>query len=363
MEKKLFLLIAMLISVLSLQAQPKASSTFEEETFDFGKVKEDKGPVEHKFVFTNSGDAPLVIQGVRASCGCTTPAWSKEPVPPGEKGFITAKYNPKNRPGSFHKSLTITSNANPSSKVIYIKGMVEARPRTAADLYRTKIGDLRFRYQSLNMGKVNTGQPLTRSFDMYNDGEKPIKFLDKKDKPPYISISFQPEVLQPKTKGKLIVSYNAKLKNDFGFVSDPIHIYTDESENADKALRVIASIEEYFPPMTADQLAKAPKLTFDETKFDFGDIKKNDVVKTDFTFTNTGKSTLNIRAMKPNCGCTVSKLDKHDFASGEKGTIHVEFNTTGRKGYQQKSIVIFSNDPSAPTQRLMIKARVAEAGS
>ena len=359
MKSSIFLSIVFLLVISSAFAQ-NAKFKFEEETFDFGSIKEENGAVAHKFVFTNTGDAPLVIQGVRASCGCTTPGWTKEPIPPGEKGFVTAKYNPKNRPGSFRKSLSITSNADPGTKVIYIKGMVESRPRTAADMYRFKVGDMRFRYQTMNMGKVTTGQPLTRSFDMYNDGEKDIAFLDDIKLPKHISISFQPNVLPPKTKGKLVVTYNGKLKDDFGYVSDPVNLLTDEEKDAEKKMRVIATIEEYFPPMTATELEKAPKLKFEETTHDFGSLKKNTTVSTEFVFTNTGKSSLNIRAIKPNCQCTVLKLDKYDFEPGETGRLKVDFNSTGRRGNQQKSIVIFSNDPSAPTQRLVVKAKVED---
>lgn len=331
---------------------------FEDETFDFGKIKEENGSVQHKFVFTNTGAAPLVIQGVKASCGCTTPAWTKDPIPSGEKGFVTAKYNPKNRPGSFRKSLTITSNAESANKVIYIKGMVDTKPRTAADVYRYKIGDLRFRYQTMNMGKVTTEIPLTRSFEVYNDSEQSITFLDDIIKPDHISLSFQPNVLGPKSAGKLVLSYNGKMKGDFGYVSDAVKIFTDEANESEKSLRVIATIEEYFAPMSQEQLAQAPHLQFEENTHDFGSIKKNVSLSTEFKFTNTGKSPLYIRAMKPNCGCTISKLEKFDYAPGESGILKVEFDSTGRKGSQQKSIVIFSNDPSAPTQRLIIKANV-----
>jgi hypothetical protein len=356
-------LIALLIPVAififsNSQAQEKAKFSFDEETFDFGSIKEENGSVGHKFVFTNTGNAPLVIQGVKASCGCTTPAWSREPIPPGEKGFVMAKYNPKNRPGSFRKSLSITSNADPALKVLYIQGMVEQKEKTAADIYRQKIGGLRFRYQSLNMDKVLTNQPKTRSFDFYNDSENAITLLDKVEKPDFVTVSFQPNVIEPQTSGKIIITYDATKKGDYGFVSDPIKIFTDESREAEKPLRVVATIEEYFPPMTAEQRARAPKLTFEETSYDFGSLKKNAVASTEFVFTNTGKESLNIRALKPNCGCTIIKLEKYDYAPGESGKIEVRFDATGRKGSQQKSIVIFSNDPSAPTQRLTIKARV-----
>ncbi|MDZ7608828.1 MAG: DUF1573 domain-containing protein [Cyclobacteriaceae bacterium] len=362
MKKWPLLIIAIIFCGLTaVNAQQKGKFDFAEETFDFGSIKEDNGAVEHKFLFTNTGDAPLVIQNVQASCGCTTPAWSKDPVPAGEKGFVTAKFDPRNRPGSFRKSLTITSNADQSSKVIYITGMVEQKPRTPADLYTHKIGNLRMKYQSLNMGNITTQKPFTRSFDLFNDSEAPITFLDKFEKPDYITIQLEPMVLPPMTQGKILITYNPKGKNDLGFVSDPVKIFTDESTDGAKPFRIVASIEEYFPPMTFEQLAQAPKLTFNEMNHDFGNLKKSAVVTTDFVLTNSGKSPLNIRFIKPNCGCTVATMEKMDIAPGESVTMKVEYDATGRRGTDQKSIVIFSNDPSAPTQRLTLKATIADA--
>ncbi len=358
MDFRALLSIILFFSVTNLHAQQKGIFSFNEEIFDFGTIKENDGPVEHKFVFTNSGDAPLIIQGVRASCGCTTPAWTKEPVPPGEKGFVLAKFNPKNRPGSFKKSLTITSNASQSAKTIFIAGMVQTAFHTEADNYRTKIGNLRLRYQAMNMGKVTTEKLFTRSFDVYNDSDEPIAFLDQMTLPRHIVVRVQPEVLAPKTRGKIIVTYDAKLKADLGYVSDPIRITTDEKKDAEKPLLVNATIEEYFPPMTQEELALAPKLKFDNPTFDFGSQKEGTTSHTTFKFTNVGKSMLNIRTLKSTCGCTVFKLDKKDYGPGESGEISVDFNSTGRRGSQQKSIVVFSNDPTASHQRLIIKANV-----
>ena len=67
----------------------------------------------------------MVISNVQASCGCTTPKWTKEPIKPGESGAVTAIYNSKGRPGTFNKAITITSNAKTPQKVLFIKGNVE----------------------------------------------------------------------------------------------------------------------------------------------------------------------------------------------------------------------------------------------
>ena len=98
---------------------------FAEETYDFGKIP--KGtPVNHEFNFTNTGKEPIVISNVQASCGCTTPKWPKEPILPGKTSVINVQYNAAN-PGGFNKSITITSNAKSPTKVLYIKGTVEAQ--------------------------------------------------------------------------------------------------------------------------------------------------------------------------------------------------------------------------------------------
>ncbi len=102
----------------------QADFKFETEVHDFGTVKEGV-QAEHTFKFTNIGKEPLVITNVQASCGCTTPKWTKEPVKPGESGTVTAIYNSKGRPGTFNKAITITSNAKTPQKVLFIKGNVE----------------------------------------------------------------------------------------------------------------------------------------------------------------------------------------------------------------------------------------------
>ena len=98
--------------------------TFEKTTHEFGDVKETGGPISYDFKFKNTGDQPIIVSNVQASCGCTTPDWTKTPVGPGQTGFIKAQYNPLGRPGQFNKSLTITSNASEGTAVIFIKGNV-----------------------------------------------------------------------------------------------------------------------------------------------------------------------------------------------------------------------------------------------
>jgi len=115
-----FLLFFMLIGLVNVaQAQNNNPNApvfkFNEETHEFGNIKEGPNAV-FDFVFTNVGKEPLIIQDCKASCGCTTPDWTKAPVLPGQQGKITVKYDTKGRVGTFNKSIFIASNAKSKEK-------------------------------------------------------------------------------------------------------------------------------------------------------------------------------------------------------------------------------------------------------
>ncbi|MCM1449334.1 MAG: DUF1573 domain-containing protein [Clostridiales bacterium] len=98
---------------------------FAENSYNFGNIEEDGGPVSHEFVFTNTGDEPLVIMSVTASCGCTKPEFSSKPVKPGKSGKIKVTYLPTGRPGEFNKNVRVKTNAQrPKRVTLKISGVV-----------------------------------------------------------------------------------------------------------------------------------------------------------------------------------------------------------------------------------------------
>ena len=101
----------------------KGEMRFEHTRHDFGVFAQDTAVVTHEFVFTNVGKSPLIIHQANASCGCTVPEYTLEPIMPGEKGKITVTYNGKGRrPGVFRKSITIHNNGKQTPVRIYIEG-------------------------------------------------------------------------------------------------------------------------------------------------------------------------------------------------------------------------------------------------
>ncbi|MDD2196734.1 MAG: DUF1573 domain-containing protein [Bacteroidales bacterium] len=123
--------LALLVVSLSLFAQEvDADDEQKKVTIEFDTTVYDYGEIDYAsdgvcvFTFTNTGNEPIVISSVRASCGCTVPSWTKDPIKPKEKGEIKVKYNTY-IPGAFNKSITVLSNGNPSRVALRAKGLVK----------------------------------------------------------------------------------------------------------------------------------------------------------------------------------------------------------------------------------------------
>jgi uncharacterized protein YxeA len=99
--------------------------SFVEEEHDFGLLV-DGEKVSYSFVFTNTGDAPLIISNAKGSCGCTVPNWPKDPIAPGKTGTIDVSFNSSGRKGIQNKAVTLTANTNPNRKVIKIKAEIQS---------------------------------------------------------------------------------------------------------------------------------------------------------------------------------------------------------------------------------------------
>jgi hypothetical protein len=99
-----------------------------EGKFKFGTIDEGT-KVTHDFEFTNTGTAPLVITNCKASCGCTVPEWSQEPIAAGKSGKIHVVFDSEHKVGTQVKSITVTANTEPSRTVIALVGEVVERPK------------------------------------------------------------------------------------------------------------------------------------------------------------------------------------------------------------------------------------------
>lgn len=136
MIKKWWTLCCVMIVALATQAQTNAAVKpvpevlqLKETGYDFGKIPQSR-PVTHVFEMVNTGTTPLRLDNVQASCGCTTPEWSREPIKPGGTATIKVGYNAAAE-GYFNKSITLQYNTD-QTKTILISGTVYKAPTTSA---------------------------------------------------------------------------------------------------------------------------------------------------------------------------------------------------------------------------------------
>ncbi len=362
MKKIIFLFLAVSISLLGFSQQKKAAISFESNVHDYGTFKEEAGPQSYIFKFTNTGGEPLILSNVKASCGCTTPKWTRKPVAPGKTGEIQVTYNPKNRPGRFNKSITVFSNAETPTKVLRITGIVTPRKKTVVDLYPQKMGDLRLKSNHLAFTKVKNTQIKTDSMAIVNMSDKPMT-VTFTNVPKHIEIKTEPKVLPPHKVSHIVAKYNAskKLRNgeqDWGFLIDRIPMVINGEQNSRYRLTISATIEEDFSIYKPEDLKNAPKIEFEEKVFNFGTINQGDKVTHEFKFKNTGKKDLIIHKIKASCGCTATSTSDKVIKPGKEASIKAIFNSRGKRGKQNKTITVITNSPSSYQNVLRITGTV-----
>lgn len=105
---------------------PEPQFEFNTTEWNFGTITEGMRPT-FVFKYKNVGNSDLIISGCEASCGCTTPEWTKEPVPPGGTGEIHVAFNSSGKHGSQHKTVTVTANTNPPRTELKVTGEIERK--------------------------------------------------------------------------------------------------------------------------------------------------------------------------------------------------------------------------------------------
>lgn len=330
---------------------------FKSKIYDFGEVVESGGNVEYDFTFTNLANRPMRILNVQASCGCTTPGWTKETIAASGSGFIKVSFDPKGKPGYFNKTLTVTTDVEKNPIVLTIKGNVVDK-KSGGDELKVALGSLRLKSNSITLGKVFVNKPaVAQEIKIQNAGTEPLT-IKRANAPAHIKVT-TPVTLQAGESGMLNLSYDAKTLNRYGFIADRIELITTDADSI-KTISVYAMAEEFFPTLSATEIAKAPVLLATNYALDFGRVQAGTKSELTVSLQNKGKQTLTIRELQPNCTCVTTSLDKNLLQPGEAATLKIVLDTKGRAGTQNKSITIYSTDPRNPVQRITMSGFIEQ---
>jgi hypothetical protein len=338
----------------------KSVISFDQKEFNFGTFRESDGMVVHDFIFTNVGKVPLILRDVKASCGCTTPEWTKEPILPGRTGSIRVSFNPKNRPGSFSKTIQVSSNAEVPVVTLAIQGVVIPVDKVE-DVYKFSIGPVRIQTIYAAFGEIYKGAKGNYSIRVMNTSHDKPAELNFKQLPPYLKATMVPARIEPQQEGRIDLEYNSSLQNGWDYAVDRVDLLVNGEVFPNNRISITANIRENFQNLTAEDMSKAPVVEFDHTSFDFGTILQDKPVEHVFVLTNTGKSALIIRKVSASCGCTAVQPEKTTVAPGEKTVIRAVFNPAGRDGNQKKAITVITNDPRRSKTILWINGIVTKS--
>lgn len=342
--------------------QSRPVINFVEKEYDFGTFRESEGIVNHDFTFENTGKVPLIIHDVKASCGCTTPEWTKEPVLPGKTGNIRVSYNPKSRPGSFNKTVQVNSNADVPSVTLVIQGVVIPVDQVEV-VYKYTAGQIRLQTIYAAFGEVYKGITAEYTINVMNTSMDKSARLTFRQLPQHLKVTMVPAVIEPQQEGRITIEYLSALQKDWDYVVDRIDLLVNGQTVTGNRISITANIRENFTSLTADDLSKAPVAEFDQTTFNFGTITSDQVVEHVFKLTNQGISELLIRKVSASCGCTAARPVKEIVGPGESTEIKASFNAAGREGSQKKAITVITNDPKRSKTILWINGVVTKPES
>lgn len=342
---------------------------FDHTLHNFGKVSESIKFASHRYPFTNTGNQILFIQQVHTSCGCTTPDWTRDSIPPGGKGYIEARYETTNRIGEFKKSISVYSNAvNAPLVYLDIEGEVlkEEIDPNAAPI--PDMGQFSYSAPSITFNPLYDNQIDSQTIRITNQTPYTANFnpIDLGSIPAFLKITAFPTTLEPNESGKFSVIIDGSKIKHYGFSTIELPFTTDNPAALYNAMYVNYNRKQYFPKLNAKQLAKQPKLNTDKAEINFGKQVAGDILTTEIVISNPGKSDLVIHELAGDCGCISLKYPqaksaqhpqaKLVIAPGQSVKVNIFFETVLKKGNANYSIWVVSNDPTMPERNIPLKA-------
>ncbi len=371
LKNKIILFIASLLIAGQIIAQHNAEINVNEQTHDFGQISEADGLASHIFEIKNTGNDPLVINRITASCGCTRPEWSKAPIEPGKTGEVKISYNPKGRPGPFYKSISVFSNAKNGRLTLYVKGTVKPKssiPSNVAITYPYNIGGLKLQSKSVLFNSIRPDETLGNKIAVKNEGDKSIHIIIGKI-PNYLSVELRPKVLNAGETGEINVLFNTNEAKRMGHISTtiPLKIEREGIKDIDGKISVAANVIDNFSKWSSSDRSNAASIQFSTTLLDFGKLpeKSGGIIpfiggggkeSESFTITNIGKSNLLIYSVTCDNELVDISGGKKELKPGTSASYKVSVHPKEIKTKFEAFINVVCNDPNGPVRLIKVTA-------
>ena len=355
MKKSIFLSLIFFLS-LSVFAQEKISIVFNEKHHDFGSVREEDGNAVTEFTFVNTSNQVITIKNVRASCGCTTPTYSREPIAPNGEGKITVAYGASGRPGSFNKTVTVQigTDADTRTETLTISGTVLAKAKSIEESYPHKIGDLLFRENALNFGSILKGTKSEKSFEVFNNSNSE-QILEFANVPAHMTVTIEGAgKIASKQQTVVKVVFNSEKTKNWGENSEKINVKINGKIVGEYVLH--SAVIEDFSKITSEQLKMSPVVVVNPKNLNLTTVKIGTKRSSKMQLTNNGKSPLIIRDIKSEVDYLSVKASKNEVPAGKTITLTVTVDAAQLDVFNfRKQVQLITNDPENSVTTLTIE--------
>lgn len=365
MRQLTFLIFTFLLSSSLLLAQDKTKISVDKANHDFGLIKEEEGEVEHVFLVKNAGKTPLVIDRITTSCGCTLPEWSKDPVPPGGTKEIKIWYDPEGRPGSFHKTISVYSNADTRRFVMTIKGEVQRKPAVVLSRnYPYSIGELKLLSKAISFNTIRSNETLSEKIEVKNSGEKTIT-VRFEELPSFITAEARPMSIRPNEVGEIVFLLNANGVGRKGryHLLLPVKVQAEGAAPIVQNITLSANIIDDFTKLSPSDKEKAPAALISSTLVDFGKVEKKSTIlglggkeTRTFEITNKGKSPLIIYSVSSDDPVIDISGGKKELKPDASASFKIAIRPKDFKVKLESTITVVCNDPNGPVRLIKVTA-------
>ena len=331
--------------------------SFDKKIHDFGDIIIKDGAVHCSFTFTNISNSPIVVHNVVASCGCTTPDWTRKPVLPGETGTINARFSNDQGEGAFDKSLTVYISNVDRPVILRLRGYSHKKEKDLARMYDVMAGPIGLRKTVYSLGYLDQGTAKEDYVQIANT-EKSAVEISAVEVSEGLTVSFEPERIKGRQLSKMTYSVDLSriTPQIWGRNSFKFKLCVD-GKTQPVEIRIDAMVKDNFGGLTKTDLASSPKVTVDKSYFEFGQITKGEVLQESFTIRNKGKKTLKLYAIDPQTpGSVTSDTCPVSIPAGESYNLKIKFDSSKINGTGEivDVISIVTNDPDKPILNLFI---------
>ena len=334
---------------------------FKEQSWNFGDIKEDGGDVSHIFSFTNITDSPIVILDVSASCGCTTPTFSRKPIMPNQTGAITVTFDPINRPGKFSKGVSVKLSNN-ERITLKIDGNVIPRQRSVEELYPFEIGGgLRLDANFHAFSYIGRGEQAQTTIVVYNTSDKDATLNLKPSKQSGLLRIDAPKVVKAQSLNKITLTYDiAPDSKRYGMLDDVYTAVVNGTESKTLISTHAIAIDKFD---TAIDDTSAPSCELSKNFIKFGDVKHGELAtNSEVELINDSEGELIVRAVEWKSKALKCSLKAGDtIKAGEKRKVTFSLETKGTDyGVWVDRVSIITNSPERPMISIRVTAIVED---